>query len=75
MESIIKLFADNCIIYRKIMNESDTDTLQIDVDRLGECEAEDETKIKPGKSKAVSFIRTWVKYPLDYFSKTKEFWK
>jgi hypothetical protein len=29
------LFADDCIIYRKIMNDSDTEKLQIDLDRLG----------------------------------------
>jgi hypothetical protein len=73
LESTIKLFADNCIIYRKIMNDSDTDTLQIDVDRLGKWEVENVMKINPGKSKAVRFRRTWVKYPLNYFSGTKEF--
>jgi hypothetical protein len=57
------------------MNESDIDMLQIDVDRLEECEVENEMKINPGESKAVSFMRTWVKYPLNYFSGTKEFWK
>jgi hypothetical protein len=73
LESTIKLFADDCIIYRKIMIDSDTDTLQIDVDRLGEWEVENAMKINPGKSKALSFMRTWVKYPLNYFSGTKEF--
>jgi len=75
LESTIKLFADDCIIYRKIMNDSDTDTLQIDVDRLGQWEQEVENamKINPSKSKAVSFTRMRVKYPLNYFSGTKEF--
>jgi hypothetical protein len=35
LESAIKHFADDCIIYRKIMNEKDMNTLQIDTDRLG----------------------------------------
>ena len=35
MESTIKLFVDGCIIYRKIMYDSDIDTLPIDLDRLG----------------------------------------
>jgi hypothetical protein len=39
------------IIYRKIMNDSDTEKLQRDLDRLG---AEEKAmKIIPGKSKAV----------------------
>ena len=36
-ESNIRLFADNCVIYRKIMDSSDTDWLQTDQNRLGEC--------------------------------------
>jgi hypothetical protein len=35
VESTIRLFADDCIIYRKIMKDSDTGKLQIDLDRLG----------------------------------------
>jgi hypothetical protein len=35
MESTIKHFADDCIIYRKIMNDSDRGMLQMDMDRLG----------------------------------------
>jgi hypothetical protein len=75
LESTIKLFADDytSTIYRKIMNDSDTDMLQIDVDRLGEWEVENAMNINPGKCKAVSFTKTWVKYPLNYFSGTKEF--
>jgi hypothetical protein len=34
-ESTIKLFADDCIIYRKVMNNSYIDILQIDLDSLG----------------------------------------
>jgi hypothetical protein len=57
IESTIQLFADDCIIYRKIMNDSDTEMLQIDLDRLGEWAEENAMKINPGKSKAVSFTR------------------
>ena len=32
MESTIKLLADDCIIYRKIMNYSNIETLQRDLD-------------------------------------------
>jgi hypothetical protein len=66
LESAIKLFADECIIHRKIMNDSNTDTLQIDLDRLGEWAVENVLKIDPGKSKAVRFTRALVKDPLNY---------
>ena len=36
IESSIRLFADDCVIYRKIMDSSDTDKLQTDLNRLGE---------------------------------------
>ena len=51
LESAIKLFTDDCIIYRKIMNDGDIDTLQTDVDRLGEWAVENLIKINPGKVK------------------------
>ena len=56
------------------MNNSDNiDTLQIDLDRLGEWVVKNLMKINPGKSKAVGFMRTRVKHPLNYFLETKEF--
>ena len=36
IESNIRLFADDCIIYRKINDSSDTDKLQKDLNKLGE---------------------------------------
>jgi hypothetical protein len=75
LESTIKLFADDCIRYRKIMNDSDIDTLQRDLDGLGEWAVENAIKINPGKSKALSFMRAWVKDPLNCFLGTREFWK
>jgi hypothetical protein len=56
-ESTIGLFADECLIYRKIVNNNDIEKLQIDLGRLGEWEEENGTKINPGKSKTVSFTR------------------
>jgi len=50
------------------MNDSDIETLQIDVDRLGQWAVETTVKINPGKSKVVSFTRTRVKDPLHHFS-------
>ena len=35
-ESSIRLFADDCIIYRKIMDSKDIEKLQKDLNRLGE---------------------------------------
>jgi hypothetical protein len=66
IESTIRLFTDDRIIYRKIMNDSDTEKLQIDLDRLGEWVEENVMKINPGKSKAVSFTRARVKEQLKY---------
>jgi hypothetical protein len=54
--STIRLFADDCIIYRKIKNNKDMEKLQIHLNRLGEWAAENEI-INPAKSKAVCFTR------------------
>ena len=35
MESTIRLFADDCVIYRKIIKSEDMDKVQKDLDRLG----------------------------------------
>ena len=35
VESTIILFADDCVIYRKIINNADMEKLQKDLDRLG----------------------------------------
>jgi hypothetical protein len=75
LESTIKLFADDCVMCRKIMNDIDIDMLQRDLDILREWAVENAIKINPGKSKAVSFMRAWLKDPLNCFLGTKEFWK
>ena len=75
LESAIKLFADDRIICRKVMNDSDIDTLQRDLDGLGEWAVENAMKINPDKSKAVSFTRAWVKDSLNCFLGTIKFWK
>jgi hypothetical protein len=66
LESAIKLFTDQYVIYRKIVNDSDIDTLQIDLGRLGEWTVENAMKINPSKSN-VSFTKARVEYPLNYF--------
>ena len=53
------------------MHESDTETLQIDRDRLGQWAVENGMKINPDKSKAVSFTRVRVKHLLFLFEDQK----
>jgi len=66
MESTISLFADDCVIYRKIINNEDVNKLQKELNRLGEWAVENAMKINPSKSKAVRFTRARVKDPLNY---------
>ena len=66
MESTIRLFADDCVIYRKIINNTDMEKLQKDLDRLGEWEVENLMKINPSKNKAIRFTRSRVTDPLNY---------
>ena len=54
-DSCIRLFADDCITYRKITNKSNTEKLQKDLETWGKWAVENGTKINPGKSKAVRF--------------------
>jgi hypothetical protein len=55
-ESIVRLFADNCVIYINIINNGDIDSLQKVLDRLEEWAAENAMKINPSKCKAVRFF-------------------
>jgi len=66
-KSNIRLFADNCVIYREITDSSDIDNLQTHLNRLGEWAVENEMKINPGKSKAVSFTNVRVKERIRYY--------
>ena len=54
------------VIYKEIIKKEDTEELQKYKDRLGEWAAENAIKIKPRKCKAVRFMRTRVKDPLNY---------
>jgi hypothetical protein len=66
MESTIRLFADDCVIYRKIINNADMEKFQKDLDRLGEWAVENAMKINPSKSKAIRFTRARLKDTLNY---------
>jgi len=71
----IRLFADDCIIYRKILNIKDVEKLQTQLDRLGDWAEGNEMKIQPNKRKALSFMRARVKDPLNYSLGGKRFLK
>jgi len=49
------------------MNDSDTDTLQIDRDKLGELAVENAIKINLDQSQNLSFTIARVKDPLNFF--------
>jgi hypothetical protein len=49
--SNVRLFVDDCAVYRDITNKSDIENLQKDLDTLGEWAVENGMKINPGKSK------------------------
>ena len=57
MVSTIRLFANDCVIYRKITKNEDIEILQKDLDRLGEWAVVNAMRINPSKSKAVRFTR------------------
>jgi len=66
MESTIRVFADDCVIYRKIINNLDLEKLQKSLESLGEWAVENAMKINPSKSKAVRFSTARIKNPLNY---------
>jgi hypothetical protein len=66
IDPTIRLFVDDCIIYRKIVNNTDVEGLQKDLNTLGEWAVENAMKINLGKSKAIRFTRARVKNPLNY---------
>jgi len=47
IESTIRLFADDCVLNRKIINKEDIEKLQKDLDKLGEWAVENAMKINP----------------------------
>jgi len=61
IDSNIRLFADECIIYRKITNKNDIRNFQKDLDTLRERAVENGMKINPGRRKTIGFTRAQVK--------------
>ena len=60
----IRLFADDCIIYRKGTNKHNIEKLQKDLEALGEWAVENGMKVNPGESKAIRFARIQAKNSL-----------
>jgi len=63
MESNNRIFADDCVIYRKIIINANIENLQKVLDRLGEWAVVNAMKINPSKSKEILFTRVRVKIP------------
>ena len=66
VDSTFRLFTDDCVFYRKNINNADMEKLQKDLDRPGEWAVENAMKINASKSKAFRFTRTRVKDPQNY---------
>jgi hypothetical protein len=64
IESTIRLFAEDCIIYRELINNKDMAMLQIDLNRPREWAVENAMIIIPDRNKAVCFTRARVTKPL-----------
>jgi hypothetical protein len=64
INSRIRLFADDCIIYKEIANKNDIEILQQDLDTLGEWTLENGMKINFGERKKIKFKRSRFKIPL-----------
>jgi hypothetical protein len=60
------LFADDCIIYRRINDSCVVEILQTDLNKLREWALVNKMNINPDKSKSVSFTRARVKERLKY---------
>jgi hypothetical protein len=66
IDSTIRLFVDDCIIYREVKNNNDMENLKTDLNRLWKWAFENAMNINPTKSKVVRFTRVRVKEPLNY---------
>ena len=65
MTRFIKRLITLC--YRKITDSSDIGKLQSDLNRLGEWAVENEMKLNPRKSKALTFTKARVKDRIRYY--------
>ena len=61
IESEIRLFADDCVCYRKIKDEEDTVVLQRDIDRLGSWARKWDMRLEPAKCNMMQLTRKGIK--------------
>jgi hypothetical protein len=66
IESKIRLFAVDCVNYRKIIIIKYVEKLESDQERLEDWTEGNEMEINPNKIKALSFTTARVKDPLNY---------
>ncbi|KAJ4441739.1 hypothetical protein ANN_11597 [Periplaneta americana] len=64
--SNVRLFADDCIIYRKIRNNSDVDAIQTDLNNIYNWALKHRMKINGSKSKSITFCKTREETSLNY---------
>ena len=72
-DSRIRLFADDCKIYKKITNKNNVKNLQKDLDTLEKWAVDYGMKINLGKSKALRFTKDLFKNPLGYCPDEQKF--
>jgi hypothetical protein len=66
IDKSMTLFADICVIDRKITNKTKIKKSAEGNEQLGEWAVEKWIKMNPSKSRAIRFTRAGVKNPLDY---------
>ncbi len=64
--SKVRLFADDTIMYLAILNDSDTTTLQRDLDKLAEWETKWQMQFHPGKCQVLTITRNRTIIQHDY---------
>jgi len=57
IDSEIRLFADDCVCYRKIRSIVDCEVLQSDIHKLGNCAEYWNTRFEPSKCKVMHITR------------------
>ena len=57
VSSTVRLFADDCLLYRRIHDTQDTKTLQADLDRLQEWEADWLMEFNPTKCEVITISK------------------
>ncbi|KAJ4449513.1 hypothetical protein ANN_00913 [Periplaneta americana] len=62
----VRLFADDCMVYREIKSHEDTTLLQNDLNRINDWAIANKMKINSLKSKAISFTRKRYKIVTSY---------